>query len=411
MKNAWTIGQYSIYRVVLGLYLLQHFVGLLPWGAELFSSEGVLPDKHLSPLIKLFPNIFLVSDSPLFVIISLGTGAALSVLFIIGKFDRIAAVLIWYLWACLYARNPLIGNPSLPFIGWLLLAHLLVPSAGKSEDNDAICKWQLPGDLYLAAWILMSLAYTYSGYTKLVSPSWVDGSALSRVLANPLARDTALRTLLLSLPAWILKLATWAALGLELSFAPLALFRRMRPLIWLAMVSLHLGLLLLINFSDLTVGMLILHLFTFDPAWIPSPQLAGQTIFFDGHCGLCHGFVRFVLREDRSPQPFSFAPLQGESLQHALPQGVPSGLPDSVIVISKSNAEGHSVLTRSSAVVYVLKRLGGLWFFAALLLNLVPRPVRDFGYDIVSRVRLKIFGASPSLCPLVGPQWSARFLP
>src|SRR5262249_11714919 len=160
MKNAWTIGQYNVYRVVVGLYLLQHFVGLLPWGAELFSSGGVLPDKNLSPLIKLFPNIFLLWDKPVFVTICLGVAAALSILFIIGKFDRVAAVLIWYLWACLYARNPLIGNPSLPFIGWLLLAHMLVPSAGKSEDNDAICKWQLPGDLYFAAWILMSLAYT-----------------------------------------------------------------------------------------------------------------------------------------------------------------------------------------------------------------------------------------------------------
>ena len=62
----------------------------------------------------------------------------------------------------------------------------------------------------------MALAYSYSGYTKLLSPSWIDGSALSRVLANPLARATVLRTLLLALPTWFLKTATWSALGLEL---------------------------------------------------------------------------------------------------------------------------------------------------------------------------------------------------
>src|SRR5262249_29249871 len=155
-------------------------------------------------------------------------------------------------------------------------------------------------------------------------------------------------------------------------------------LIWLAMVSLHLGLLLLINFSDLTVGMLILHLFTFDPAWVPSPQPAGQTIFFDGHCGLWAGFRRLVFDVDLSPQPFSFSPLQSDSLQRALPETARAGLPDSVVVITKDTDESDSVLTRSSAVVYVLKRLGGLWFVAALLFNLVPRPVRDFGYDFVS---------------------------
>jgi len=73
------------------------------------------------------------------------------------------------------------------------------------------------------------------------------------------------------------------------------------------MICMHVGLLVLVNFSDLTAGMLILHFFTFDPAWIPSPRAQGQTIFFDGTCGLCHGFVRFVLREDRSAEPFSFA--------------------------------------------------------------------------------------------------------
>jgi hypothetical protein len=36
------------------------------------------------------------------------------------------------------------------------------------------------------------------------------------------------------------------------------------------MTSLHIGLLLLINFADLTAGMLVLHLLTFDPLWLKS---------------------------------------------------------------------------------------------------------------------------------------------
>jgi len=221
MKNSWTDGQYGVYRFLLGLYLLQHFVGLLPWGAELFSSSGVLPVGSVSPLMRLFPNIFWLLDSPLFVALLLIMGAALGLLFLIGKFDRIIAVLIWYLWACLYGRNPMIGNPSLPFVGWLLLAHTLTPARSAYDfspsNEEKAGGWQLPADLYLSAWILMALAYSYSGYTKLLSPSWIDGSALSRILANPLARATVLRTFLLALPSWFLKTATWSALGLELS--------------------------------------------------------------------------------------------------------------------------------------------------------------------------------------------------
>jgi len=410
MNNRWTMGQYGLYRTILGLYLLQHFLRLLPWGTELFSSAGVLPEANVSPLIHLFPNILALWDSATAVTVCLGAAVVLSAFFTVGKFDRLAAVLIWYLWACFYDRNPLIGNPSLPFVGWLLLAHALIPrstAARSSKNRFAITHGTLPPDIYLAAWIVMSLAYSYSGYTKLVSPSWIDGSAMSRVLSNPLARDTFLRTMLLSLPPWVLKVGTWSALGLELSFAPLALFRRLRPWVWLVMVALHLGLMLLVNFADLTAGMLILHFFTFDPAWVPSRQPAGQTVFYDGHCGLCHWFVRFVLEEDRSAQPCSFAPLQGEFARRSLPEHVRVNLPESVVVLDEKN----SVLTRSTAVIYVMKRLGGFWFLAAGALTLIPRRLRDLGYNAVSSMRNRIAGTRQNLCPIVGEPWSARFLP
>jgi predicted DCC family thiol-disulfide oxidoreductase YuxK len=410
MNNGWTRGQFLVFRVVFGLYLVYHFLSLLPWGAELFSSQGVLPQGAMSPLFHLFPNVFLLSDAPHFVRACLVVAAVFSLLLTIGKFDRMMAVLVWYLWACLYGRNPLIGNPSLPFIGWMLLAYALIPRSSHSKDlssssNDTTT-WKMPGDIFAAAWILMALAYSYSGYCKLVSPSWIDGTALRHVLSNPLARDTMLRTSLLALPIWSLKAATWAALFLELAFAPLALSRRLRPFLWLTMVGLHIGLLVLVNFSDLTIGMLLLHFFTFDPAWVPSPKPAGQPIFYDGHCGLCHGLVRFVLSEDQSAHPFSFAPLQGEEIKRTIAEPVRAKLPDSVVVVE----ENSNVLTRSAAVIYVLKRLGGLWFLCATVLSFVPRALRDLAYDAIASVRRRIFGTTDDVCPLVPRPLRARFL-
>lgn len=410
MKNGWTRGQFRIFRVTFGLYLLYHFLSLLPWGTELFSSQGVLPQGTMSPLFHLFPNLFLLWDSPLFVQACLLAASAFSMFFTVGKLDRVMAILVWYLWACFYGRNPLISNPSLPFIGWMLLAYALIPSLSDrkalSSTNEDAQFWKMPTDIYTAAWILMALAYSYSGYSKLISPSWMDGAALHHVLSNPLARDTVIRTSLLALPAWCLKGATWAALFLELAFAPLALIRRLRPFLWLVMVGLHLGLLVLVNFSDLTIGMLMLHFFTFDPAWIPSPKPVGQPIFYDGHCGLCHGLVRFVLSEDQSAHPFSFAPLQGEQIKRSIADDVRSQLPDSVVVVEENN----NVLTRSTAVIYVMKRLGGLWLFGATLLSLVPRTWRDLAYDAVASVRKRIFGTTEEVCPLVPRPLRARFL-
>ena len=273
MKNGWTGGQYSVYRALFGVYLAIHYFGLVPWGQELFSNKGLLPVPSLSPLAHLFPNVLAIWDSPLFVQALLVGATCLSFLFAIGLWDRAAAGLLWYLGACFLGRNPLIANPALPYIGWLLLAHTFLPEApcgslmarirGKSNDD-----WQMAPSIYLVAWIVMALGYTYSGAMKMTSPSWCDGSALERILSNPLARPGYLRLCLLALPPVLVKCATWGSLGLEISFAPLALLRRARPWIWSAMLGLHLGLLLLISFPDLTAGMVLLHLFTFNPAWL-----------------------------------------------------------------------------------------------------------------------------------------------
>ena len=114
----------------------------------------------------------------------------------------------------------------------------------------------------------MAVGYSFSGLTKLSSPSWLDGSALSYVLSSPLARPHFLQAWLLSHPA-LLTVMTFGVLAGEILFAPLACFRRVRPWIWLGMVCMHLGILLTVDFADLTLGMLLIHVITFDPDWIP----------------------------------------------------------------------------------------------------------------------------------------------
>jgi Vitamin K-dependent gamma-carboxylase len=270
MKNGWTGGQYSLYRAVFGGYLVVHYCGLVAWGPELFSRAGVLPNPWTSPLARLFPNILVVWDSPGFVQFVLIFAAVMSVLFAIGLWDRVAALTLWYVSTCLVDRNPLITNPALPFLGWLLLAHALLPktpylSLSVRDRDDAADRWCMPPELYATAWLLMAVGYTYSGLNKLGSPSWLDGSALTRILASPLARPGMLRVALLHVPAGLLRCASWSALALEISFAPLSLVRRARPWIWSGMCALHLSLFMLVAFPDLTAGMLIVHLFTFDP--------------------------------------------------------------------------------------------------------------------------------------------------
>jgi predicted DCC family thiol-disulfide oxidoreductase YuxK len=412
MKNGWTGGQYSIFRAVFAIYLLVHFLQLLPWGAELFSNRGVLPDASASPLLHLFPNVLALNDSPGMVTALLTLGTLLSVLFGIGYYDRVAALGLWYIWACLFGRDPLINNPSLPFVGWMLLAHLFLPLApygslaarGRVDPGGG---WRMPPAIFAAAWIVLALAYTYSGYTKLVSPSWRDGTALARVLDNPLARPGWLRETLLSLPAGLLHAATWASLGLELAFAPLVLLRRLRPWLWGAMLLMHLSLIALIDFADLSLGMVLIHLFTFDPGWVRPAGAGTEWLFYDGHCGLCQRSVRLILAEDATGSAFRFAPLQGETFQGLVPPKEREALPLSLVV----QTEKGVLLTRSSGALHILGRLGGVWRLLAGLLVLLPTSLRDRLYDSVARLRHRLFARPAELCPLMPPSLRTRFDP
>ncbi|MBI5200755.1 MAG: DUF393 domain-containing protein [Elusimicrobia bacterium] len=385
-KNGWTRRQYVLFRAALGLYLAWHFTRLVYWGGELFSAAGTLPDPTASPLWGLLPNVFALASSPLAASATLALGATLGLALAAGVRDRAAAAGLWYLWACALGRNPLIANPSIPYVGWLLLAHAAIPSGEKN--------WRLPQPLFAAAWAVLALGYSYSGAYKLYSASWLDGTALSWVLQNPLARPGPLNALLLSLPPALLSLGTWGALLLETAYAPLALSKRLRPWLWLAAVLMHASLIVLVDFADLSAGMLLIHLFTFDPAWI-SPRRTPATFFYDAECGFCDAWVRFLAEEDRGGL-LTFAPLGGETygkLACAFPPA------DTAVLVA-----GGETLVRSDAALAALARLGGLWTLLARAFEAVPKPLRDAAYDAFAARR-----AAASSCRPLPRRLKARF--
>jgi hypothetical protein len=243
----------AVPRIALAAYLAVHFVMLLPFGTEVFSSQGVFP-AAASPLLQLFPNVLGLVDAPWAVSAVLVVGALAAVALLLGVRQRVAALVCWYVWACLFGRTPLISNPSIPYVGLLLMALALRPAGTE----------RLSKPLRTVVWVLMALGYSYSGWTKLDSASWLDGTAIAHVLEGPLARPGGLQVILLALPPAFLRVATWGVLGLELAFAPLACVARLRPWLWAAMLALHLGLLVVIDFADLSLGMVLLHLFTFE---------------------------------------------------------------------------------------------------------------------------------------------------
>jgi len=140
---------------------------------------------------------------------------------------------------------------------------------------------------------------------------------------------------------------------------------------------------------------------------MPLPPQPPEVIFYDGHCGLCHCAVKFVLKHDGAGAAFRFAPLQGETFQARVPVDRRDGLPDSMAV----QAHGGGLLVRSDACVHVLRRLGGRWRIIAALVAVIPRPLRDGLYALLARIRYRVFGRRDDLCPIVPPELRGRFDP
>lgn len=399
-------------RIALGGYLLIHFVLLIPYAGELFSSEGALGDTSLSPFFSGLPSPFWINDRSWVATGVLLSAAIACIALIVGWQRKWMAVLLLYVWACLFCRNPLIANPSLAYIGLILLLSVLVPchETVRYGQSDAK-KWYYPSGVYWVAWILLAVGYTFSGLIKLQSPSWIDGTALSHLIENPLARPGFVRDGLRILPENVLKMFTWGALIAEILYVPLSFFRRSRLWIWTVLVIMHLGLLLVVDFLDLTAAMLLIHLFTFDPEWFPSKKRNAKSIlFYDGDCGLCTHSVQFFMEEDREQQ-MQFAPLQGETARGCLPEYLrdASDLSTVVYYIIEDAGDEAKIFLRSNAILTALSDIGGFWRLPAICGKWLPKWCRDSIYNWIARHRLKLF--PKGICAIPSADERARLLP
>lgn len=124
-------------------------------------------------------------------------------------------------------------------------------------------------------------------------------------------------------------------------------------------------------------------------------------IYFDGVCGLCNGFVDFILNVD-SKNIFKFSPLQSDFALKTLPPQFTHDL-DSVVVM----IEGKT-FRKGAAVLAVFNQLGGGWKILSLA-TVLPDGLINSGYDFVANNRYKIFGKKET-CRLPTPEERARFI-
>jgi predicted DCC family thiol-disulfide oxidoreductase YuxK len=132
-----------------------------------------------------------------------------------------------------------------------------------------------------------------------------------------------------------------------------------------------------------------------------TPQ-ESSIILFDGVCNLCNHAVQFIIRRDPH-NCFRFASIQSSIGQQLIAQFPNLDGFDSIILI-----EGDRAYTRSTAALRIAKKMNLFWK-AAYLFIIIPRPLRDRIYKFVADNRYRWFGKQDT-CMLPNPEIRNRFL-
>ena len=105
-------------------------------------------------------------------------------------------------------------------------------------------------------------------------------------------------------------------------------------------------------------------------------------VLFDGFCSTCNRWAQWISKHD-SKNVFELIPQEspeGEEVMETCPESLKEV--DSVYIVNDGKW-----FARSSAVCRMLWGLQVHWKIAGALLWLVPRPLRDFGYDMFAKRR------------------------
>ena len=113
-------------------------------------------------------------------------------------------------------------------------------------------------------------------------------------------------------------------------------------------------------------------------------------VVFDGECGLCNGFVAWLVRHDGGAR-FLLAGSAGEVGKAVVERaGLDAAITQSTLLVWDGTAH-----LRSDAIVAVARGLPWPWRAAAAL-RWVPRPLRDGAYRWVAARRPRVEAEDPA---------------
>jgi predicted DCC family thiol-disulfide oxidoreductase YuxK len=399
----------EIVRIGIGAAVLFHFTMATPFLFDLWGDTGWVPPNFAHVYIQApwMQSVFFYFTDPWQWIAFHGLFLFCCAAFTVGWRTS------WVKWIVLLGqisydhRNLTIVYGADSIIACLLFILCLAP-AGRAISLDrvravrAAKRKNLTATLppYTSPWagactrliqLQMAILFFYSATDKLRVDEWWGGDAIWLATSTYEFYHPVLLHLLAQ-HYWMVNIATYATLLIELAFPFLIWQRATRPYLLCGAVFLHLLFGILLRLIYFSFAMIVGHMSFLYPDWLSrlgawwKHKIGGMEMIYDGDCGFCvrsmawflafDGLAQIRVRNFRTdPSPI----VSNASLQSALFTVLPDG----------------RALPGFEAYRYVVIRVPGLWWLVPLFY--IPGVSRLFGHSIynwvaANRSRLSAIG-------------------
>ncbi|MGZ8757896.1 MAG: HTTM domain-containing protein [Aeromicrobium sp.] len=259
---AWVTGEkHSLYglavtRIMLGFIISTQLMANFPdrhytWGDGAMWTDSVRSGRGWPGFLDV---MFVGSDGHAFDVVYIAT-IVVGLLLMVGFCTRASTILALFLWMSLYVSNPFVGNGGDVVLRMVLLYMCFVDSGSHWSVDEWLSRrrgkivrrtpaW-LSATVHNVALVLIIhqvvMVYVASALWKVQSRWWTGGTAVYYPLQTEAFSPWRDHIHLLTDHGWIVALASYTAIGVQLLVPVLLIYRPTRFFGLVALTGMHLG--------------------------------------------------------------------------------------------------------------------------------------------------------------------------
>lgn len=138
-------------------------------------------------------------------------------------------------------------------------------------------------------------------------------------------------------------------------------------------------------------------------ASLPVVDPIDNVLFFDGECGFCNSTIQFILSNE-TDKTLTFSSLQSEYAERFFNQKNININLDTIYFF-----ENDKIYDRSTAFIKLSKHLKRPYSFLSIILLIIPKFIRDWGYNLIAQNRHNL-GKYSKYCSIPNEEDKNRFI-